>query len=319
MNKNKEVRFGPKTRGTSPKTQDLDRTILNCFKIIKKQQDCSFNLKSSNNYKYRENSSSEDCSSSYYEEDESDEDSVCNEELQESLAALDKNCQKIVQGKDLLQFCHSLANWFTNLRDAFSFATSTPCSATSNRSRVVGVSFKESPIRKSNRCSSCPSTTRTPRCKIIYDSICQVSGDLSIDKELKLKYEPNDVLKPWDDSDICGNFKYKNLMERKCNFYDKLTIIPGIGKVYATRLESKIGNVGTLIEMYLSVDECTFKALLKAYANVNHYRLNLIYTSCKNYVSKFGFNFRDVLIRSPKNFSCTPIKLSSSNSNRLFI
>lgn len=299
-----------------------DRTLINSFRI-EKLDECDSSSSARNRTLNVESSceTSTSCSDECeeYEEEEDCEEKcsiltelcddetfyVENKDFQDSLSLLDKNCQKVVEGRDLLQIYYSFAKWFNNLKDAFTLATSTPVSTSTpcNQNKTIRINLKESSGKRSNRSCSMPSRvrSRTPK-EACYDDVCQITGNLSKDKCLRLKYEANEECKPWDESSICRYFKYRYLIEKKCCFYDKLIIIPGIGTVYMSRLCCPISNVGTLFELFLSVEECTFKALLKSYAKISHLNLNLIYTSCKKYIRKFGFSFNDVLIRSPRSF-----------------
>jgi hypothetical protein len=255
---------------------------------------------------------------------------MCDEErarLKESLSLLDRNCQKIVQGRDLLRIYHSFAAWFNDLKDAFTLGSGEPNKSNSSlrsssrprtsKSRSVSPSLRNksyqrsfsSPIHVRNppRSHSTPKST-TPWSKmpcnsastkrtVTYDNACDITRNLALDSQLILNYEPSSgASKVWNERDICRNHKYKDLMAKKGCFYDKLCLVPGIGKVYMGRLSGVIPNLGTLLELFQVVDEITFKALLNAYANVNSLNLNLIYTSCKHYIGKFGYTFRDVRI-----------------------
>ena len=89
------------------------------------------------------------------------------------------------------------------------------------------------------------------------------------------------------------SLKYKKFIAKRALFFNKLHIIPGIGFGYAKKLEKIIPNFGTLLELYSTVDEKKFKALLFKYAIINHRSLNLIYLSCEKYYEKYGSKFSD--------------------------
>ncbi|RNA37852.1 hypothetical protein BpHYR1_037412 [Brachionus plicatilis] len=222
---------------------------------------------------------------------QSDDDSLS---IRNCMLQVDENCNKVITGRDLISMFYSFSEWFNGLRD--SFVASTPIQSSGNRDS------------KSPRSNSCPS-----RGKIFYDSIEKVTGDLTKDKTLRLRYDPGDQAKPWDESDICKIKKFITFIEKKCNFYDKLEIIPGIGSAYNERLREFVPNVGTLLELYMTVDEMTFKALLKCYSRMKNTDVNYVFTSCKRYHKKYGFTFGDVIVRSPDYSSKT------NSSKKIFI
>lgn len=296
---------------------EMDKTLINQYRIERLQP---FVVKSGGILESTEcsecESSSDSTSTLSYlstSESETDVDAGRERRLRESLSLLNRDCKKIVRGRDLLDIYSTLTRWFNGLRDVLTVNStetdrpadvrrdkrtrSTPASSsrlhfeprihsTPKANERMG-SFKAGPTTD-------PASSSTIR--VIYDDVCQITGNLNLDHQLILKYVPSQHIKPWSERTICDNVKYKCFTEKKCNFYDSLTIVPGIGPTYSSRLCRIIPNVGTLVELYLTVDESTFKTLLKSYANVNHFNLNLIHTSCRHYVAKFGFTFSDVRI-----------------------
>jgi hypothetical protein len=97
----------------------------------------------------------------------------------------------------------------------------------------------------------------------------------------------------FQDALLNKSLKYKKFINKRALFFSKLHTIPGIGFGYAKKLEKIIPNFGTLLELYSTVDEEKFKALLYKYAIINYRSLNLIYLSCQKYHEKYGSKFSD--------------------------
>lgn len=294
--------YGNRSRSTSSKKKltmdfptpstaksDKNSTLVNSFDILKpgraKHQSSPEELSECDDEEYDSSEETTDVQS----EDESS--SIRNCMLQ-----VDENCNKVITGRDLISMFYSFSEWFNGLKDSFATSTPNPVRQSTNRDS------------RGQRSNSCPS-----RGKIFYDSIEKVTGDLTKDKTLRLRYESGEQTKPWNESDICKIKKFVTFIEKKVNFYDKLEIIPGIGCAYSDRLKQFIPNVGTLLELYMTVDEMTFKALLKCYSRMKNTDINYVFTSCKRYYKKYGFTFGDVVVRSPDYCSKT------NSSKRIFI
>lgn len=243
---------------------------------------------------------SDDYTYDYY--DDSDISYVEEEDIKEIISAIDSKCKKQISGRDLIQIFFYFTKWFSNLKDS-----KADTSNGEERSRKY-----KKPVLTINK-----DTSKRTGNKIIgtkFDSPDLITGDLRKDVNLRLKYTPKGPLQPWDNSYINKYGKYKKIINCKMNFIDDLKNIPGIGEVYCDRLKPIIPNVGTLIDLFMNVDKMTFKALLYNYANINAHNLNLIYTSCKNYIKKYGFDFKDIIVKKetkklPKPFVIkTPVK-----------
>ena len=299
-------------------TADSNKTVINSFRI----EPCIANTKTQSHQNQQatrprsrllnintsdddDDSSSEDEEGSLFVNEDEFEDSESDDEL-DTLCLIDPECTKIVQGRDINAFYFSMVNWFNSLKDALVY-TSTPIPAkTQRKSRRTqsNSSFKQfsSSIQRNSQSRQRLKNSASPqRLHFFCDHSNLITGDLKKDIHLSLKYEKLEHSK-WNENDICRYLKYKYFIGRKNNFSDSLCIVPGIGAVYMNRLYRIIPNFGTLLELCVSVNEDTFKALLYAYANISVRNLNLICTACKNYLTKFGLDFRDSAVHIPKSF-----------------
>jgi hypothetical protein len=119
-----------------------------------------------------------------------------------------------------------------------------------------------------------------------------LTEDLKDNVKLELEFPDLNKTK-WQDVFLNRSLKYKKFINKRALFFNKLHITPGIGLRYARKLEKVIPNFGSLIELYLTVDENKFKDLLFKYATINSKSLNLIYLSCQKYYEKYGSKFSD--------------------------
>jgi hypothetical protein len=299
-----------KSRNESKCNERPNKTIINSFRIEPYLND---NLKC----KHLESYSSEDDDSDDEEgEVTNDKDSSSllesgeydgSDEECDSICLVDPNSKKILRGSDVNKFYFSMTKCFNSLKDLFT--TSTPnrpevfTSRTSYPKNQSIKFFRESQQKRPT------SIKKNVNRKSTDDLI--ITGDLKKDIKLRLKYDRIEN-SDWDEACMRRFLKYRYFMRNKNKFNDSLSIVPGIGSVYMSRLCNIIPNFGTLLEFYLSVNESTFKALLYAYANINSRYMNLINTSCKNYLKKYGFDFRDATVFIPKNARLIDVGLRSS-------
>ena len=283
-----------KSRNESKSNERKVKTRINSFRIepcLNKNLKCKHLIgdKSSDDDDNDDEDYTSDQDCSLLEEreyDESDEDYEKN-----SIRLVDPNSKKILQGEDVNKFYYSIAKWFNNLKDSFN--TSTP-----NRPEIFKNRFN---CQKNDKLKfSLPSQKRSKLNYTKKSFTDLVTCDLKRDIKLKLKFDKSSNT-DWDESEMRRYLKYRYFMSKRNKFNDSLTIVPGIGSVYKARMYQIIPNFGTLLELYISVNESTFKALLFAYANINSRYLNLINASCKNYLKKYGFDFRDATVFIPKN------------------
>jgi hypothetical protein len=282
---------------------DLQLTLLNSFKMkpcdhstpfytndrIKNQRTSIHNLNSDLDDKIEGSNSGYENSSDELSDD-------CSEDFSSG-----PEKDKSLNTSDLTGLFDVLTKWFNNLKGGFGYSqpdeqqNNKPCkSSTSNFSIKSSRPLKERRRGKSLNPNFSGSTNKSFNKNDV--STQKISGDLRKDIRLKLKFEQNDTADEWQDDMIQKYAKFNIFIKKKSNFYDCLNSVPGIGLIYMNRLCNKIQNVGTLLEFYCSVDQDTFKCLLREYARVNDLNLNLIYTSCKMYIRKFGFSFADVSI-----------------------
>ncbi|CAF0751674.1 unnamed protein product [Brachionus calyciflorus] len=307
--------YGTRSRSTSSKkTQEYPYptpataksgkyvTIINSYDIVrsskKKHQESPEELSNEDEEEEDDDEEEEEPTESNEEstqtENNSDED-----EIQECVLKVDENCNKILTGRDLIDIFYSFSEWFNGLKGTITKISST----------TYEPSSKSPPVKKtrSPRSSSCPSKT-----KIFFDSVEMVTGNLAKDKNLHLRYDPGDQAKAWNECDLNKVKKFICFIEKKACFYDRLDIVPGIGVAYSERLKEYIPNFGTLLELFLTVDESTFKALLKCYSRIKSTDMNYIFTSCKKYFKKFGFKFNDVVVKTPEKSKCTKLNFDSA-------
>ena len=309
---------------TTNETIDLNRTVINAFKIKpclsnKAQDHFQTNKSRSRNrlLTFDSNDSNDETYEKKEEEEgiifESDEYEDSDDDDQNTLCLVDPECKKVIQGKDINNFYFSMVKWFNNLKD--SFATSTPNSQKNTYkhfSDSIQKNGQSSMLFQSDSRKSLSKKTHDKKVDNLFDRsgrrlnfACEhsnlITGILKKDAKLNLKYEKVQNNK-WEEKDICRYLKYKYFISKKNKFNDTVSIVPGIGNVYTHRLSDIVPNFGTLLELYISVKVDTFKALLYAYANISSRNLNLISTSCKNYFAKYGLDFRDTSIYIPKTF-----------------
>ncbi len=116
----------------------------------------------------------------------------------------------------------------------------------------------------------------------------------NLNENVKEEFDfPNLNQSKWQDAFLNRSLKYQKFISKRALFFSKLHITPGIGFGYAKKLENIIPNFGSLIQLYLTVDEKNFKALLFKYATINSKSLSLIYLSCQKYYEKYGNRFFD--------------------------